>query len=432
MRNLKTGKPGNVIKGLCRLLKKMKSVLIIIPFESIYPPVNGGMLRGINLLHQYAKYFEVTVILHQDSKSLLPAFEEFPALKNCTVLSTKEQKKEFDLFSFLPERIAKALRYRYWNRSLKGTADDNFLQTYPILRRIFGKKKFDYVVFEDLTVINIAKIIRRYQPKARIIYDAYNVNTRLAEAAVNNGYGDKTTYNLIKEAESSLNTLIDYVFTCSNSDLEQLRVMNKGVLHGTVIPNGVRVPPDLPEKSKETGNLFFCGSLDYSPNREGLLWFCKEVFPLILEQKPFVKLMVIGKGDPGEELLELLKNEAVIFYGKVDKLEGYYRKAAVAVVPLLTGSGTRLKVLEAMGMGVPVISTTIGAEGIEHTTGKNILLADDPAGFAKAVIKLVENGKLAEDLATSAYMLVKNKYDWNIIGNKMSEYLKKETEMPDA
>jgi glycosyltransferase involved in cell wall biosynthesis len=407
----------------------MKSVLIIIPFESIYPPVNGGMLRGINLLHQYARYFEVTVILHQDRQSLLPALDEFPALKNCTILSTKEQKKVFDLFSLLPEKIAKALRYRYWNRSLKGTADDNFLQTYPILQRILGRKKFDYVVLEDLTVINIAKIIRRYQPKAKIIYDAYNVNTRLAEAALNNGHGDKATYNIIKEAESSLSELIDYAFTCSNNDLEQLRVMNKGKLHGTVIPNGVGVPPNLPVKTSETDKLFFCGSLDYAPNKEGLLWFCKEVFPLILKQKPSVQLMVIGKGDPGEELLKLLKHDAIIFYGKVDKLEGYYRKAAMAVVPLLTGSGTRLKVLEAMGMGVPVISTSIGAEGIEHTAGKNILLADDPAGFAKAVIQLVEDNKLAEQLATAAYMLVKNKYDWNIIGNKMSEFLKKESEM---
>ena len=105
----------------------MKKVLVIVPFNSIYPPMNGGMLRCTNLLNQLSKHAELTAIIHQDKNSFSRAVEEYPAIRNCNVISTEDKKPSSDIFSLLPSKFSQALRFRYWNRSLKGPAESNFL-----------------------------------------------------------------------------------------------------------------------------------------------------------------------------------------------------------------------------------------------------------------------------------------------------------------
>ena len=391
--------------------------------------MNGGMHRCINILNQLCKYFSVTVIIHQEEKSFVQAIDEYPELVNCRVISTKSFKRSFDLFVIAPKKIGNALRYRYWNRSLKGKTGGDFLSIYPLLKSELKKQQFDSFILEDLSILNLAKVIRRYQPKARIIYDAYNVNTKLVEATLKIGKSEKENYLEIKKAESNLSLFITEVFTCSNEDLDVLIDMNDKKISGTVIPNGVKIDSKFlagDEKiSAANNNIIFCGSMDYFPNQEGLIWFCKEVFPLMLKENPQVKLLVVGRGDPGDELNNLLKNDSIIFFGMVADVNDYYKKAAVAIVPLLSGSGTRLKLLEAMGCKTAVVSTTAGAEGINYTERKNILIADDNISFANAVIKLLNDESLARSIASAAYLFVKENYDWNIVGKKLDLCLNK-------
>lgn len=391
--------------------------------------MNGGMHRCINILNQLAKYFSVTAIIHQDEKSFLRAIDEYPELVNCRVISTKSFKRSFDLFSLAPKKIGNALRYRYWNRSLKGKAGSDFLSIYPLLKNELKKQQFDCFILEDMSILNLAKVIRMFQPKARIIYDAYNVNSKLAEATFKKGKTGKEKYAEIKNAESNLSLFVTEVFTCSNEDLNELADMNGKKISGTVIPNGVKIDSKFLESREEASatdnNIIFCGSMDYFPNQEGLIWFCKEVFPLILKKNPQVKLMVVGKGDTGDELDSLLKHDSIIFFGMVDDVNDYYKKAAVAIVPLLSGSGTRLKLLEAMGRKTAVVSTVAGAEGINYTNEKNVLIADDNISFANAVIKLLDNRSLAGSLAAAAYSFVKENYDWNVVGEKLNLCLNK-------
>src|ERR1700761_4031969 len=142
----------------------MKTVLMIIPFTDIYPPMNGGKLRTINLLHQLCKRYAVTVIVQQDSESFSKAAEDFPAIGKAKRLSTKDWENRRDLFSLLPRKLETAIRFRFWNRSLKGPAEESFLRIYPVLRSL-KKEKFDAVVLEDMTILGLAKAVRRYWPK---------------------------------------------------------------------------------------------------------------------------------------------------------------------------------------------------------------------------------------------------------------------------
>ena len=217
------------------------------------------------------------------------------------------------------------------------------------------------------------------------------------------------------------------IFTCSQNDLDQLIEMNSGKLAGVVVPNGVgitEIQRNLDgETKKEPLEMLFCGSIEYLPNKEGLTWFCKEVFPLVLAKLPDAKLSIVGRGNPGKELSDLLKSSSIFNHGGVERINTYYQRASIAIVPLLSGSGTRLKLMEAMAFKVPVVSTSIGAEGINYTDRKNILIADSPGSFANEVIELLQNPQLANNIANEAFLLVKNEYDWDIVGDKMANYL---------
>jgi glycosyltransferase involved in cell wall biosynthesis len=405
----------------------MKNVLMVIPFNNIYPPASGGMQRCFNLLNQLCKHYHVTALMSQDRESFFKSQSEFPAIKKCNIYSTKENKRIFDLFSFLPDKFANAIRFRLWNRSLSESADHHYILLYPQMKGILKNSSFDYVILEDMAILNLSKLVRRIRPGIPVVYDAYNINSKLALVAREKGVINNSAYKHVERVETSLFKYGIKIFACSQNDLEQLIEMNQGKLSGTVVPNGVGISeiqrnPGM-EIKKEPLEILFCGSIDYLPNTEGLTWFCKEVFPLVLAQIPNAKLSVVGRGNPGKELWDLLQNNSIINHGGVERIDTFYRKASIAIVPLLSGSGTRLKLMEAMAYKVPVVSTTIGAEGINYTDQNNILIADNPGLFANKVVELLQDPQLANNIVNEAFLLVKSEYDWDIVGDKMADYL---------
>jgi glycosyltransferase involved in cell wall biosynthesis len=132
---------------------------------------------------------------------------------------------------------------------------------------------------------------------------------------------------------------------------------------------------------------------------------------------------VVGFGNLPKQYSEAYKTPSVEFVGEVNDVKPWYNKAAISVVPLLTGSGTRLKILEAMGLGVPVISTSVGAEGIAYTDGGDILIADNEQVFAEKIIQLARCKKERLKIQENALKLVKKIYDWNVIGRSMAEFI---------
>jgi polysaccharide biosynthesis protein PslH len=163
-------------------------------------------------------------------------------------------------------------------------------------------------------------------------------------------------------------------------------------------------------------DLVFLGRMDYHANIDAALYFAKKIWPLIRERRPDLRFVIVG-AHPAKEILALRDVAGVSVTGTVDDVRPYYRSALAAVVPLRVGGGTRLKVLEAMAAGTPVISTTLGAEGLAVTNGKDILLADSPEAIADAVTSLEANNPAWQDLVTNARNLVRAHYDWPVIGD---------------
>jgi glycosyltransferase involved in cell wall biosynthesis len=157
--------------------------------------------------------------------------------------------------------------------------------------------------------------------------------------------------------------------------------------------------------------VLFFGAINYFPNIDGVLFFEREIWPLLAASHPRARLKIVGQY-PTPEVLAL-QGPRVEVAGVVDDLRPHLARAAAVIVPLRMGGGTRFKILEAMAMAKPVVSTAIGAEGIDSAQGRNILLADAPADFAAAVGRVLDDAGLAARMGREGRALVEERYSWD-------------------
>ncbi|MGA2467075.1 MAG: glycosyltransferase [Thermodesulfobacteriota bacterium] len=185
-----------------------------------------------------------------------------------------------------------------------------------------------------------------------------------------------------------------------------------------VVSNGTDTKFFRPNNNKVFENeVLWIGHMDVHTNKDAVLYFWKEIYPLLRKQYPQVRMTFVGTAPP-KEIVDIAKRDGhVRVTGFVDDIRPYIDEAAVMVVPIRIGSGTRLKILDAMAMGKAIVSTSIGCEGINVTHGKNIMIADNPEDFANRTIELLKNENVRVNLEKSALTLAKT-YDWDIIREK--------------
>jgi len=183
-----------------------------------------------------------------------------------------------------------------------------------------------------------------------------------------------------------------------------------------VIPNGVDTSyfsPLSPVPLKTNPHILFTGAMDYPPNVDAACWFCNEILPVLHRNIPDIGLKIVGK-NPHPQVLELGKKKGVEVTGTVPDIRSYLAGSAALIVPLRSGGGTRLKILEAMAMERPVISTTVGAEGLKITPGGDILIADNAQQFVSHIQLLLRSPETAELIGQRGRLLVTQKYDWQV------------------
>lgn len=208
------------------------------------------------------------------------------------------------------------------------------------------------------------------------------------------------------------------VLACSHDDVAILsRMAENKTVH--MVANGVDTQQFVPSDSVQidTNKMIFVGGMGWFPNKDGMNFFIREALPLIVKQNPDAQLTVVGKSD-GLIIPEAMQAH-VTATGFVDDFRPYVHAAAVYVLPLRVGSGTRLKLLEAMAMGKAIVSTTIGAEGVELEHEKSILYGDTPEQIANHVITLMKDHTLRDQLGKAAHDLAVAQYDWRALGDQM-------------
>ncbi|MBC2709800.1 MAG: glycosyltransferase family 4 protein [Desulfosarcina sp.] len=209
-------------------------------------------------------------------------------------------------------------------------------------------------------------------------------------------------------------------FVCSDNDLEYLTHLWR--LKGVVkIPNAVEIPSVQPISSEQT--LLFLGTYQYKPNIDAAEYLIQEVWPLVHKELPKATLIIAGSS-PNRISTYRSDAKSVRFSGFVEDLEGLYRQSRVVCAPILSGSGTRVKILEAAAHGKPIVSTKIGAEGLQMRDDYDIMIRDDPKSFADACIRLLNDHDLCKKFGAAARAVVLKKYDKTKIKRMIQEIIK--------
>ncbi|MDQ1637748.1 MAG: polysaccharide biosynthesis protein PslH [Pyrinomonadaceae bacterium] len=316
------------------------------------------------------------------------------------------------------------------------------------LAQILSEQDFDVVQVESIHLMGYLPILRAATARPHVICDWHNIESELMQRyseresnLLRRTYARKTARQL-RTLEQKATHDFDGHVVVSQRDRERLLQLDSASSI-SVIENGVdsayysdqemekahaawltHPHPDraaidgvMPSPSK-ANRIVFVGSMDYHANIDGVVDFAREIWPQIYERNPELVLTIVGR-DPAAEVRQLASLRGIEVTGTVADVRPYYLEAVAAIVPLNVGGGSRLKILEAMAAGVAVVSTTLGAEGLEVQHGVNILIADTNAQLLDAITGVVENEGLRQKLYDAGRALVSNRYDWARAGESL-------------
>jgi len=278
--------------------------------------------------------------------------------------------------------------------------------------------------FDIIQVEWIEAALMMKKGKAPMVLDAHDVITKPAERSMRRSQGIVRLLHvfrhfLMKTVELRIVRRFDMIFTLSDYDRKYLLDMNPRLRVQTVpIPAGMDITDRIFERDENT--ILFLASYKYRKvNVDAALWFYRSVFPRVREAIPEARFVIAGYGPP-EELTTLpARDSNVTVTGFVEDIDEVYKKATVFVAPILVGGGIIVKILDAMAAGTPVVTTSYGNEGIGAKPGRDLLIADDPESFASAVINILRDEGLAEDLGKNARAFVRKNFSREATRNKI-------------
>lgn len=398
----------------------MKKIGIIIPY-SFYPPMGGGALRCYYVVKEMSKYHNLVLFIsEQDNMSEFQTWVH--SLKNVHyVLIPNSCNQKRPLFTKIRDRIKSGVHtHRFF-----APANQFFLDGFDPIKNEIKKHLFDAFICENLEML---MLFNRLLKKNRIpvVYEAHNVDSdlwlQMHLKTDNKKYLEYSKTAL--SAEKILSKITDLVVTVTQDDKIRLSKLNSpNYVNIEVVESGVDTDLKYPmsKKSDEILKILFCGSLEYEPNYEGLVWFYNDIFPLLRKSGLPFKITIIGKLENYDRYSFLKGSKEIDFIGTVESVNKYYHEADVSIVPLLSGSGIRLKITESLSFGVPVLSTRLGAEGIRKNDA--ILLADTPEEFVNALINLYKLGDEKILLGSDGRELVLKYYDWKSLMSKFNNHI---------
>jgi len=384
----------------------------------LLPLDSGGKIRSFHIASELAKTNDVTLFIFcgedtsEAQRVLKSTFREvvIHPLKIQAGRGLREAVGYLTgFFSRLPHSISKYCRPEVANH----------------LRKTVAAKAYDVILCDFLTPAAVVPfgsgvpvVIFTHNVEAMIWKRHMDVASNLLWRFV-----FEREYKKIRKAELRYLDASTHVLTVSDTDsavfakdLDRRKI--------TTIPTGVDIQYFQPRAGEEPDSMVFTGSMDWMPNSDGISYFVAEVLPAIRKRRPKATLWVVGR-NADRRILALAKEDpGVRVTGRVDDIRPYIARGAVYVVPLRVGSGTRLKIFEAMAMGRAVVSTTIGAEGLPVTNGVDIVLADEPQSFADAVCRLMDSREERNRIGNAARKLVEEKYSWESVAEQVQNILR--------
>jgi polysaccharide biosynthesis protein PslH len=389
----------------------------------LLPLDKGGKLRTWHVMRHLARRHDITYLSFEDATQT--AADRDGMREVCSRLET------------VPRRDAAKGTWRFYADAAGYVVDP---VPYAVakyrsaayrakLEALLARERFDLVVCDFLPpAVNLPERL----PCPSIVF-THNVEAEIwrrhAEQATNPAAKVLLTqqWQRMLRFEAAALARFDLVLAVSEADRDTF---------GRLYPRSLKAPVHVVQTGVETdyftpaatppssGHMVFTGSMDWLPNEDGMTYFCRDVLPKIREQEPAATLSIIGRA-PTPAVLRLREIPGVEVTGRVEDVRPHIALGSVYVVPLRIGGGTRLKIFEAMAMAKAVVSTTIGAEGLPVTDGRDIAIADDPARFAAAVVRLMRDAEARRAMETAARRLVMERYDWSAVATDFEEALLK-------
>jgi len=386
-------------------------ILFLSP-RQCWPPQTGAKLREFHLAHALGRRAELThVSFHEPLCSPLTA-QELPFCKE--VISLPKPK------AYTPAKILQGLWGR-WPLPVANYMSDEMMQK---LDQLLERERFDLIHLDSLHMTAYLPALRKLTA-AIVVYDWHNIESELmfrygqnVRSMPRRLYANATGRRL-EDLERTILRDGSRHIVCSERERLKLKDIAPAA-QIDVIENGVdaRSFSDVASKDTTRNRILFVGSMNYHANVEGAEYFAHRVWPKLHQQYPGWRLTLVGSS-PAPAVVALRQLAGIEVTGTVPDVRPYYREAIVAVVPLQTGGGTRLKILEAMAAGVPVVSTAVGAEGLAVAHDRNILLANSEDDWYEMLASVSSDENLRNKLVRKASELVRTRYDWEILGEQI-------------
>ena len=379
-----------------------------------YPPDVGVKIRLFNLVKHLSEKHNISLVCYAGSDSQEKHLSKMKEYCESIILVQSTKKSKIRQLPSVAKNLFLGLP---WNVKYAKSKE-----MHDAIDKITKSKFIDVIHIDDIYMAsNVDLVSRGNTKKAVTFHDIDSVRYRRTLKIEKNPYERLRiilNWLAVKRWENSIAENFDLSIVVSSIDrrlLESKSVKAKIA----VIPNGTDIESFRPlPLSYHQDCISFFGNMDYPPNRDGAVYFAKQIFPIIKSRMPKAKYWVVGQ-NPNKELERLSSDPNVIVTGYVESVIPYYERSSVVVVPLRAGSGTRGKILEAMALGRPVVSTSLGAEGLEVTHKENIMIADRPEDFATITVELMRNGSFKSALIESARKFVESQHSWRQIAGDL-------------
>ncbi len=372
-----------------------------------YPTNDGGAIACMNLTRGFSLLGHKVTILAMNTVKHHTTLNEMP--ENIKELA------EFKLVD-VPAKITRISALFNLVFSKQPYNAVRFIsKTFEVeLEKILKENSFDIVQLEGLYVCPYIPAIKR-NSTAKIVYRAHNIEHEIWNRTAALATGLKKWYlkNLskrIRRFEKEMLNTYDFLVPITERDgiilkkmgnNKPLHVSQTGIDSSMLIPNA---------KNLEHPSLFHIGSLDWAPNQEGLIWFLDNCWLEIHEKYPNLNFYIAGRNAPVWFQRKLVLPN-IIYMGEVSDAYEFINSKSIMVVPLNSGSGMRIKIIEGMALGKPIVTSIIGTEGISTTSGKNIIIAEDKQGFIEAISRLIEDRDFFDNISKNAIEYIHENFD---------------------
>jgi polysaccharide biosynthesis protein PslH len=384
--------------------------ILIVADKYPFPARDGGTLAVTHMIDIYLRQSHEITLLALSTKKHPESENDIPVLYEgkVNVVATLKQRVDFLKYFISPFTLF-FNRFYSFNFSVK-------------LKQLISNYHFDIIQFEGLCVMQYLPTVRKTNSK--VVLRLHNIDSMLWQSrAMDNKGIKKKIYQIIskefiREEKKWINQY-DYLLPISKDILNFYNNIGN-VKPAIVIP--FTVDETIMENKFRKNALCIIGSLDWEPNRVGLKWFLEKIWPLILVEVPTITLNIAGRNCPNDFVNYLSMQKQVLYYGEVIDAKAWMSNFTIMIVPLKSGSGMRVKIVEAMAAGLAVITTSVGADGINCETDKNILLADNEAAFANSCIALFSDEVKRNRIAKQAIDFVLENYNTFVLSEKLFKF----------